>query len=299
MESDFDIFWVRAQFPALTRGPHAGSEVFFDGPGGTQVPNQVIQAVSAYLAGSNSNLHGPFRTSRETGRVVEEAHRAAADFLGCTQREVVFGPNMTTLTFWLSRALSTEFEPGDEIVVTRLDHDANHAPWKSLEEQGLRVLEARFNRDDCTLDLADLRNKLTSRTKLVAVGYASNAVGTVNDIRRLPMMPTLSGHACLWMQCTMRRTARSTCGKSAATSWRVRRTSSSARTKGCSMGGKITWSAFARTRCVRPGTACPGVSRPALKTTNAWPEQPPLSTTWRLSGNAAGRIQAIVVESAC
>ncbi len=185
MQSAFDISWVRAQFPALTSGPHAGSEVFFDGPGGTQVPHSVIRAVSDYLAGSNSNLHGPFRTSRESDRVVEEAHRAAADLLGCSEREVVFGPNMTTLAFWLSRALSREFEPGDEVVVTRLDHDANHAPWKSLEEAGLKVREARFNRDDCTLDLADLRSKLTSRTKLVAVGYASNAVGTVNDIRAI------------------------------------------------------------------------------------------------------------------
>ena len=185
MEPAFDISWVRAQFPALTSGPRAGSEVFFDGPGGTQVPHQVIQAVSAYLAGSNANLHGPFRTSRESDGVVEEAHRAAADLLGCSEREVVFGPNMTTLTFWLSRALSREFEPGDEIVVTRLDHDANHAPWKSLEECGLRVREARFNPDDCTLDLADLRDKLTSKTRLVAVGHASNAVGTVNDIRTI------------------------------------------------------------------------------------------------------------------
>ena len=185
MDPAFDISWVRAQFPALTSGPRAGSEVYFDGPGGTQVPDQVIQAVSAYLAGSNANLHGPFRTSRESDRVVEEAHRAAADLLGCSEREVVFGPNMTTLTFWLSRALSREFEPGDEIVVTRLDHDANHAPWKNLEECGLRVREARFNPDDCTLDLADLRDKLTSRTRLVAVGYASNAVGTVNDIRAI------------------------------------------------------------------------------------------------------------------
>ena len=185
MEPAFDISWVRSQFPALTSGPRAGAEVFFDGPGGTQVPDQVIQAVSAYLAGSNANLHGPFRTSRESDRVVEEAHRAAADLLGCSEREVVFGPNMTTLAFWLSRALSREFEPGDEIVVTRLDHDANHAPWKSLEERGLRVREVRFDPDDCTLDLDDLRNQLTSRTKLVAVGYASNAVGTVNDIRAI------------------------------------------------------------------------------------------------------------------
>lgn len=177
MGSTFDIGWVRSQFPALEHG-----EVFFDGPGGTQVPYRVIEAVSEYLARSNANLHGPFRTSRESDAVVDEAHRAAADLLGCQAREVVFGPNMTSLTFWLSRALAHEFEPGDEIVVTRLDHDANHAPWMALEERGLRIREARFDPQDCTLDLEDLRSKLNSRTRLVAVGYASNAVGTVNDI---------------------------------------------------------------------------------------------------------------------
>ena len=178
MGASFDIDWVRSQFPALDRG----GEVFFDGPGGTQVPQCVIDAISGYLVGSNANLHGSFRTSRETDVIVAEAHRAAADMLGCTEHEVVFGPNMTTLTFWLSRALSYEFKRGDEIVVTRLDHDANHAPWKSLEERGIRIREVRFHGADCTLDLDDLRTKLTSSTKLVAVGYASNAVGTVNDI---------------------------------------------------------------------------------------------------------------------
>lgn len=177
MGSTFDIGWVRSQFPALERG-----ETFFDGPGGTQVPYRVIEAVSDYLTRSNANLHGPFRTSRASDAVVDEAHRAAADLLGCTAREIVFGPNMTSLTFWLSRALAHELERGDEIVVTRLDHDANHAPWMALRERGLRIREVRFDPADCTLDLEDLRSKLNSRTKLVAVGYASNAVGTVNDV---------------------------------------------------------------------------------------------------------------------
>ena len=178
----FDTDWVRSQFPALQRGGAAGAEIFFDGPGGTQVPQRVIDAVTGYLSNSNANIHGAFRTSRESDLVVEEAHRAAADLLGCNEREVVFGPNMTTLTFWLSRALGEELARGDEIVVTRLDHDANHAPWKSLEDRGILVREARFRPEDCTLDLDDLRSKLSARTKLVAVGYASNAVGTVNDL---------------------------------------------------------------------------------------------------------------------
>lgn len=186
MGSTFDIGWVRSQFPALE-----SDEIFFDGPGGTQVPYRVIEAVSGYLARSNANLHGPFRTSRESDAVVDEAHRAAADLLGCESREIVFGPNMTSLTFWLSRALAHEFEPGDEIVVTRLDHDANHAPWMALRERGLRIREVRFRPEDCTLDLEDLRSKLNSRTRLVAVGYASNAVGTVNDIAAI----TADAHA--------------------------------------------------------------------------------------------------------
>ena len=182
MASAFDTGWVRSQFPALAPRNGSRSEIFFDGPGGTQVPSRVVDAVAAYLSGSNANIHGAFRTSRESDLVVEEAHRAAADLLGCSAQEVMFGPNMTTLTFWLSRALACEFSPGDEIVVTRLDHDANQAPWKSLAEQGVRVLEVPFRQEDCTLDLDDLRSKLGARTKLVAIGYASNAVGTINDI---------------------------------------------------------------------------------------------------------------------
>lgn len=182
MTSSFDVNWVRGNFPAVARGTGADSEVFFDGPGGTQVPVRVIDAVSACLSGSNANLHGAFRTSRAADRIVAEAHVAAADFLGCNESEVIFGPNMTTLTFWLSRALACDFEPGDEIVVTRLDHDANHAPWTSLADQGIRVREVPFRPGDCTLDLAEVRSRLTERTKLVAIGFASNAVGTVNDV---------------------------------------------------------------------------------------------------------------------
>lgn len=185
MATEFDPAWARAQFPALQPRPGARPEIFLDGPGGTQVPQRVIDAVSGYLAGANANLHGAFRTSRASDRVVAEAHQAAADLLGCSAREIIFGPNMTTLAFWLSRALAEEIEPGDEIVVTRLDHDANHAPWMALEERGARVREVPFRADDCTLGLADFRARLGPRTKLAAIGYASNAVGTVNDVEAL------------------------------------------------------------------------------------------------------------------
>ena len=182
MAQAFDVDWVRGRFPAVEGGGTGQAEVFFDGPGGTQVPASVIERVSSVLARSNANLHGAFPTSRRAGREVEEAHAAVADLLGCDESEVIFGPNMTTLAFWLSRALAHELEPGDEIVVTRLDHDANHAPWMSLARESVRVVEVPFRPGSCTLDLADLRSRLSERTRLVAVGYASNAVGTINDV---------------------------------------------------------------------------------------------------------------------
>ncbi len=193
MACAFDTAWARSQFPALEPRDGSRSEIYFDGPGGTQVPTRVVDAVAGYLSGSNANIHGAFRTSRESDLVVEEAHRAAADLLGCSAAEVMFGPNMTTLAFWLSRALACELSPGDEIVVTRLDHDANQAPWKSLAEQGVRVLEVPFRQEDCTLDLGDLRSKLGGRTKLVAIGYASNAVGSINDIAAITRDAHLAG----------------------------------------------------------------------------------------------------------
>ncbi len=182
MSRPFDTAWVRSQFPALDAPRKKTAEVYFDGPGGTQVPQRVIDAVSGYMARSNANRHGAFRTSRETDAVVAGAHRAAGDLLGCRPSEVIFGQNMTTLTFWLSRALGRQLSQGDEIVVTRLDHDANYAPWKSLERHGVRVKEVKFQPRNCTITLRSLRGKMTKRTKLVAVGYASNAVGTLNDV---------------------------------------------------------------------------------------------------------------------
>lgn len=183
MSRTFDTSWIRSQYPIFDPRTGRPPELFFDGPGGTQVPRQVVEAVSGYLVGCNANLHGAFHSSRESDAIVAEAHRAAGDLLGCSAREVIFGSNMTTLTFWLSRALESEFGPGDEIVVTRLDHDANYAPWKSLEPTGVTLREVRFKPKDCTLDLSALRSAINRRTKFVAVGYASNAVGTINDVK--------------------------------------------------------------------------------------------------------------------
>jgi cysteine desulfurase family protein (TIGR01976 family) len=184
MES-LDLEWVRAQFPALAQVINGHPVMFLDGPGGTQVPRTVIDAIADYLITSNANLHGAFATSSRTDALIAEARRAIADFLGCDHDEVVFGANMTTLTFAVSRAIGRELQPGDEIVVTRLDHDANVAPWAALEERGAVIRLVDIHKEDCTLNLADLEQQITARTKVVAVGYASNAVGTINDVAKI------------------------------------------------------------------------------------------------------------------
>lgn len=178
-----DAYTIRKQFPALQESFNGRPAIFFDNPGGTQVHGNVIRAMADYLTRRNANTHGGFETSRRTDAVIAEAHQAVADLLGCDADEVIFGNNMTSLTFHLSRSLAREFRPGDEIVLTRLDHDANVMPWAlSAEERGVTVQWADIDMENGTLDMEDVRRKITRRTKLVAVGYASNALGTVNDI---------------------------------------------------------------------------------------------------------------------
>jgi cysteine desulfurase family protein (TIGR01976 family) len=189
----FDIDWVRSQFPALSIKVNGCPAAFFDGPGGTQVPQRVIGAISGYLAASNANVHGAFATSQRTDEVVAAAHAAMADLLGCDSDEIVFGPNMTTLTFALSRAIGRELAPGDEIVVTRLDHDANVSPWTALEERGCVIRWVDIHPADCTLDMEDLQRQVTSRTRTVAVGYASNSVGSINDVEQVVRLAHAAG----------------------------------------------------------------------------------------------------------
>lgn len=181
---------VRSQFPALSRLHDGRPYLYLDGPGGTQVPRRTIEAVAAYLERSNANHEGAFPTSEESDAMLAEAHAAAADFLGAGDAdEVVFGQNMTTLTFAVSRAIGRTLREGDEIVVTRLDHDANVAPWLALqEERGAVVRWVEIRPDDCTLDMAGLQRALGRRTRVVAVGMASNAVGTINPISRIVAM---------------------------------------------------------------------------------------------------------------
>ena len=180
-----DLTRVRSQFPSLSQTVAGQPAVFLDGPGGTQVPQRVIDAISDYLKNSNANTCGAYVTSRRTDGIIADARAAMADFFGCVPDEVVFGPNMTTLTFALSRSIGRELGPGDEILLTHLDHDANVSPWRALEERGVTTRFVEIDQRDCTLNMADLAQKLNSRTRVVAVGYASNAVGTINDVKEI------------------------------------------------------------------------------------------------------------------
>jgi cysteine desulfurase family protein (TIGR01976 family) len=176
---------VRSRFPALQRRHNGLPVAYFDGPGGTQVPQSVVDAMADYLLNHNANTHWAYPTSVETDEALAAARAALADFLGGRPAEVAFGANMTTLTFHLGRALGRRWAPGDEIVVTELDHHANVDPWRQLaRERGLVVRTVRFRVETGQLDMDDLASVLGSRTRLVAIGAASNALGTKSDVRR-------------------------------------------------------------------------------------------------------------------
>ena len=180
----FDVDALRARFPALAVEHDGRPLAFFDGPGGTQVPQSVIDAVSRYYRESNANAGGAFTTSGRSDEVLAEAHRAMADLLGAADpAEIAFGANMTSLTFHFSRSIGATWQPGDEIVVTTLDHDANVSPWRAVAaDRGVRVHTVDIDPADCTLDLGALDRVLSSRTRLVAFGWASNALGTINPV---------------------------------------------------------------------------------------------------------------------
>jgi cysteine desulfurase family protein (TIGR01976 family) len=183
-----DVAAARARFSALRR-----DLVFFDAPGGSQVPDEVIEAVANYFRTSNANVSGPYETSRRTEALEQRTRETAARFLGCTPEETVFGPNMTTLSFALSRTAGRDFEPGDEILCTGLDHDANVSPWLELARD--RDLTVRFVdiNDDTSLDLEDLERHLGERTRVVAFPVASNAVGTLTDVPRIAALAHEAG----------------------------------------------------------------------------------------------------------
>jgi len=176
---------IRRHFPALRRFQGPEPVGYFDGPGGTQVPTAVVDAMSNYLLQHNANTHWAFPSSVETDAIIAGARSALADFLNAAPNEIAFGANMTTLTFHLARALGRSYGAGDEVVVTELDHHANVAPWRALEkERGITVRMAKMIPETGQLDWADLERQLNSRTRLVAIGAASNALGTITDVRR-------------------------------------------------------------------------------------------------------------------
>ncbi len=183
----FDVETLRAEFPALARQQDGRPVAFLDGPGGTQVPQRVIDAVTDYYTNTNANSGGAFATSELSDAIAEEAHAAVADFLGAASPdEIKFGYNMSTLTLHIGRSIGATLTPGDQIVVTTLDHEANVSTWEAMAaDRGVSIRKVQIREDDVTLDLEDLESKLSNRTRLVAVGYASNAVGTINPVAEI------------------------------------------------------------------------------------------------------------------
>jgi cysteine desulfurase family protein (TIGR01976 family) len=185
---------IRRDFPVFEREIGGRPIAFFDGPAGSQVPRQVAQAIAEYLTLHNANTQGQFATSIETDEIIADARRAMADFVGGAPDEIVFGANMTTLTFHLSRSLSRVWGPGDEVIVTALDHQANVAPWRRMAaDAGMEVRVVPFDRETLQLDYEALEAMLSPRTRLLAIGAASNAVGTINDVPRAAEMARAAG----------------------------------------------------------------------------------------------------------
>lgn len=182
-----DVRELRSQFPALSRIDGGEPAVFFDGPAGTQVPQRVVDAISNYLITHNANHDGVFATSRESDRVLQQSHAAAAEFLGSDDPgTALFGANMTTITFAVSRALARQWQPGDEIILTRLEHDANFTPWVlAAADAGVKVHFVDIDPEDCCLRVEQYESLINERTRLVAVGCASNAVGTINPVEKI------------------------------------------------------------------------------------------------------------------
>jgi selenocysteine lyase/cysteine desulfurase len=183
---EYPIIEIREQFPALYRTYKGKPVAFFDGPSGSQMVQSAIDTMVDYATNSNANQGGSYITSQETGKYVSEARKAMADFMGYEPDEIAFGPNMTTLAFSVSRALARTWKEGDEIVVTELDHRANVDPWRiAAEERGVTLRWIRLDIETFKLDLKGLTQTINEKTKLVAIGHASNGVGTINDVRAI------------------------------------------------------------------------------------------------------------------
>ncbi len=190
---DYDLEYVRNQFPALSLTVNGYPAAYFDGPGGTQVPQRVIDAVVDYLVRCNANAGGCFQTSRNSDQVITEARRAMADFLGSDPDEIAFGQNTTTMMFQLALALGREPGSRNEIIITEIDHEANRGPWLALEERGFKIREVKMDPETCTIDIADYESKLSGKTLVAAFNYASNGVGTVSDVKKMIQLAHAAG----------------------------------------------------------------------------------------------------------
>lgn len=180
----FDVDYIREQFPALSKTVNGIPAAFLDGPGGTQVPKRVVQQINDYLYRTNANIHGVFKTSVESDDRTWKAKETYADFFNCSPEEVVFGENSTTNNFKISYALARMLKPGDEIIITDIDHEGNRSPWRVLEDFGIVVNSVHINKDDITLDFYEFMAKLSNRTKLVAINWAANSCGTITDVKK-------------------------------------------------------------------------------------------------------------------
>ncbi len=180
-----DINYIRGQFPALERTHQGFPVAYLDGPGGTQVPQRVIDTVAHHLIHHNANINGVFASSIENDEVIQNARVAFADFFGCLWNEVSFCHNSTTISFKLSQAIARDLKPGDEVLITDMDHEANRGPWQILEERGFVLKGVKIHKKNYTIDMADFKEKLSGQTKVVAINYASNAVGTISDVKTM------------------------------------------------------------------------------------------------------------------
>ncbi len=181
----FDIIGIRSQFPSLNRTVNGFPAIYFDSPGGTQTPQRVIDKMVDYMIHHNANSGGVFATTVENDEMILNARKAFADFFGCAWNEVAFGENSTAINFKLSQAIARDLQPGDEIIITDIDHDANRSPWEILSERGIIIKSVKVNIETLTLDMEDYKKHLSSKTKVVAFNYGSNAVGTISDAKTI------------------------------------------------------------------------------------------------------------------
>jgi cysteine desulfurase family protein (TIGR01976 family) len=182
---NFNVESIRKQFPALDRKINGYPAAYLDCPGGTQVPKRVVEKVVEYLILHNSNIHGAFATSVETDNMIVEARKAYADLFGCSWEEVSFGANSTTINFNLAHAIARDLKPGDEILITDIDHEGNRGPWEILEERGIVIKNVKVDLEKCIVDMEDFKSKLNSKTRVAAFNYGSNGVGTVSNVKEM------------------------------------------------------------------------------------------------------------------